>query len=153
MKRRTVYPLLVMVLLTGTLQAPVRAGMPKTRVVTTEYATPSASVVAAGGGVHACAPAAGGGTANIGCVDIPTKTTERFVLIEAADLTTLPIPMWVGQEGVNTGGYFCGGTGEPIPIAPGVPITIWAFPYTVDPLCQGVSTHGTLTLTFSSGKK
>ncbi len=122
----------------------------KQRHVNASYTTPAAVVEAAGGGAYACTTKRQNGQANIGCIDIPVKSGEFFVALEISDSAGLPAPAWVVQEDTDYGAPVCGATKEPIPIAAGLPITIWIYPYMADPLCPGVSTTGTVKATFSN---
>ncbi|MDQ3964561.1 MAG: hypothetical protein M3277_11730 [Actinomycetota bacterium] len=88
------------------------------------------------------------------CGDIPTGPDEYFVTIEITDQTGLDVYATVGQDldgdtFTDTSTTICGKNEEPIPIEPGIAITV--FPWAVGrPSCPGVATTGTVKATLSN---
>lgn len=89
------------------------------------------------------------------CADFPTYLSESSVAIEIADASGLPVPAYVEPHTHDGrwGQYFCGTTTEPMPIVPGVEVTVWL--NAVDPTkppCPGSATTGTVRAIFTSRK-
>lgn len=119
------------------------------RHVQDDYAVPAQVVEVLGYGVFICSH--GGSIGNLGCVSFPVKPTEKFLELEIADASGLPAPAWVSQEDFSLlSEPVCGKTDAPIKITPGVAVEVWLFPYSLVPLCPGVSTTGTVKATLSN---
>ncbi|HVM33896.1 MAG TPA: hypothetical protein VM784_00950 [Actinomycetota bacterium] len=90
------------------------------------------------------------------CGDLPIGLHEKFVKVEIADTTGLPVYFNLGQDtdpdtfGTEKSyGSFCGSTGdEAIKILPGYPLVV--FPWLLGPTCPSVGTSGTVTATVSN---
>ncbi|MGH2757409.1 MAG: hypothetical protein ACRDI3_06440 [Actinomycetota bacterium] len=115
----------------------------KTRTAKSTYEAPA---IGSGGGV--CLGATNS------CGDIATGPDERFVMIKIVDQAGFDVYATVGQDLdgdslTDTSTEICGKSEEPIPIEPGVAVTI--FPWAVgSPTCPGVATTGTVTAKLSN---
>lgn len=125
---------------------------PGPRQVEDTYQTPSVAIQApTGQSAYACSTRDMNGHSNVGCLTFSTRYGERYVDIEITDASGLPVPAWVGHEGVpGVGGEICGVTEKPIRIVPGLTLDVWIYPTIVDPLCPGTGTTGTVRAVFSS---
>lgn len=92
---------------------------------------------------------------NIGGVNLPTTAAEKYVSIEIKDQTGLPVSASVGQDPEADGTVettpFCTKTEKPVPIQPGLPVTVFVFvgPCTTPP-GPAFATQGTVHATFSN---
>jgi hypothetical protein len=92
---------------------------------------------------------------NIGGASFPTTAAERFISIEIEDTSGLDVSAAVGQDPENDGTVdntaFCTKTDKPLPISPGLPVTVFVFvgPCTSPP-GPAFATQGTITATFSN---
>ena len=92
---------------------------------------------------------------NIGGANFPTTAAERFVSIEIEDAAGLGVSAAVGQDPENDGTVdntpFCTKTDQPMPVTPGLPVTVFVFvgPCTSPP-GPAFATQGTITATFSN---
>jgi hypothetical protein len=92
---------------------------------------------------------------NIGGVKFTTGPTDNFVSIEIEDSTGMDVSASVGQDPEGDGTVattrFCTKTEEPLPIEPGLEVTVFVF---VGPCTQppgpAVATQGTVIGTFSN---
>lgn len=90
------------------------------------------------------------------CGRAATGPDEKYVKVEIADATGLPVSFNLGQDtdpaALGTEhqlGRFCGTTGdEPIEIVPGAEILV--FPWIFGPSCASVGTTGTVSFTISN---
>jgi hypothetical protein len=115
----------------------------KTRTAESTYEAPA---IGSGGGV--CLGATNS------CGNIATGPDERFVMIEIVDQSGLDVYATVGQDldgdtFTDSSTEVCGKSEEPIPIEPGVALTI--FPWAVgNPSCPGAATTGRVTAKLSN---
>lgn len=92
---------------------------------------------------------------NIGGVKFPTGPTDNFVSIEIEDDFGQPVSASAGQDpegdGTVTTTPFCTATEEPLPIEPGLEVTVFVYagPCTTPP-GPAVATQGTVIGTFSN---
>jgi hypothetical protein len=139
--RRSIVLMLILGLIFGAM-LPAQAGKKKTRKATAEYFAPA---------YFSYSP---DGEHNIGGVNFPSGSGERFVSIEIADNAGMDVSAAVGQDpegdGTVTATSFCTSTPEPVPIEPGLEVTVFVFvgPCTA-PLAPAFATQGTVTATFS----
>ena len=92
---------------------------------------------------------------NIGGVKFATGPEDKFVSIEIEDATGMDVSASVGQDPEGDGTVsttpFCTSTEEPLPIEPGLEVTVFVF---VGPCTQppgpAVATQGTVIGTFSN---
>ena len=125
-----------------------RASRSQSRTVSDTYVAPAVLPAGRGGGVSVCVPKkAVGGLVNSGCIDFDVKAKERFVEIKIEDASGLPAPAWIQQQASGLRRPVCGSTEKPIPVAPGK-MTVWLQPYRIAPMCPGISTTGTVRMTF-----
>lgn len=93
---------------------------------------------------------------NIGGVRFPTGAGEAYVSIEISDDAGMDVSASVGQdpEGDTTVSTtrFCTSTEEPVPIEPGLEVTVFVFvgPCTDPEPAPAFATQGTVTATFSN---
>ncbi len=93
---------------------------------------------------------------NIGGASFPTGAGESFVTIEIADDAGMDVSAAVGQDPEGDGTVattpFCTSTEEPLPIQPGIEVTVFVYvgPCTDPALGPAFSTQGTVTATFSN---
>lgn len=120
------------------------------RTVTAEYQSPAVMPPVGSGGLYACAE--GGTAGNLGCVTLPIKPTEKYLELTIEDISGLPAPVHVYEGTSSDPIVVCGKTDTSVRITPGVAIEIWIKGFSVDPLCPGVATTGTLTATLSNKK-
>jgi hypothetical protein len=136
---------LVVGLVAGALTAAEAAKKKKKKTRTAE-STYEAPAIGSGGGV--CLGATNS------CGNIATGPDERFVEIEIIDEAGFDVYATVGQDLdgdslTDSSTEICGKSKEPIPIEPGVALTI--FPWAVgQPDCPGVATTGTVKATLSN---
>jgi hypothetical protein len=139
--RRSIVVMLILGVLLGAM-LPAQAGKKKTRTATADYFAPA---------YLSWNPT---GEHNIGGVNFPTGSGERYVSIEIEDTTGMDVSAAVGQDpegdGTVTTTPFCTSTAEPVPIDPGLEVTVFVFvgPCT-DPAGPALATQGTVTATFS----
>ena len=92
---------------------------------------------------------------NIGGVKFATGPTDKFVSIEIKDAAGMDVSGSVGQDPEGDGTVattpFCTKTEEPLPIEPGLEVTVFVFvgPCTTPP-GPAVATQGTVVGTFSN---
>jgi hypothetical protein len=139
--KRSIVLMLILGLILGAM-VPAHAGKKKARKATADYFAPA---------YFSWNPT---GDHNIGGVSFPTGSGERFVSIEIADTAGMDVSAAVGQDpegdGTVTTTPFCTSTPEPVPIDPGLEVTVFIFvgPCT-DPAGPAFATQGTVTATFS----
>ena len=139
---------LIAALVAGALVAPASAGKKKAkaRVAEAAYTNPAAGIPGVVG-----SPAAGG------AFEFPTMSTENFVNVEITDDGGADVTFTMSQDSDpnNTGyeimGTWCGATGEPVQITPGLPlrVTVYTTPGPDQPSCTGPATSGNIKATFT----
>lgn len=146
--RRLVIALTIAALAAGLLTGPADAGKkkkPKPRTAEAAYDGPAIGVGGVGG---VC-------SGSQGCVQFPLGPTEGFISLESDDSSGQPVFLRVVQDtngdGTNEGvGSWCGTTGEPIAVTPGVPATVFIYAVGANPPCPGPATGGTVKAVISS---
>ena len=155
--RKTITTVLAVGLIAGALLAPsADAKKPKKakpRVVSDTYDAPAigiATPVASGGG-STCA-----GGNNVGCVEFPTTSKDKYVKIEVTDQSGQQAGGYLSQgdtdgDGVgNLFGDFCGAHAAPVAITPGVPLKVSLYNGTCADGSPSTVTTGTVKATFTS---
>ncbi len=120
----------------------------KNRTVVVEYQAPSTAAIVRPTGAAYCAssPAAPA----LDCIWLEPERGERWVRLEIADATGMPIPAYIayGDDAVADWVPFCGSSG---PSPAFETMTVWlAYPAPDHGLCHGTATTGTVTATFSA---
>ena len=93
---------------------------------------------------------------NIGGASFPTAAGESYVTIDIEDNAGMDVSAAVGQDPEGDGTVattpFCTSTEEPLPIAPGLEVTVFVYvgPCTNPSPAPAFATQGTITATFSN---
>ncbi len=115
------------------------------------YVTPAVSGFVAGSGGHICGNP-GTPLERTGCLYFQPRLSERFVEVEVADASGLPVPFYLAQEAGpvrdKDGIFLCGASEDPIEIAPGLQLLVVIQPVRQEPVCAGAGTTGTVRVTF-----
>ncbi|MDQ3963937.1 MAG: hypothetical protein M3277_08530 [Actinomycetota bacterium] len=151
--KKTFATCLAIGLLAGALIAPADAAKkrkPKKveRVMEAAYDNPAIGI-----------PGVIGSSSAGGAVEFGVTTTEAFVDVEITDDFGQPVIFTMSQdtEPGGTGsweifGTWCGGTEEPVSIAPGIAVrvSVYTMPGPNQPSCMGPATSGAVKATFSN---
>lgn len=148
--RKTIAVLLGLILLSALSGAPVDAKKKPKRVIR-KYSEPyEASSIGTSDGTGTCVD-------TNGCVFLGIGPNEHFLSFEIVDDTGLPVAATVGQDSDTSDGFVtriadvCGKTEEPIPIQPGLQVTIWIWALPSATLqCFGFGTTGTFSAELSN---
>jgi hypothetical protein len=153
MRKRSVFVLLVGVLVAGVAWSQMAEAKGPGRVENASYATPAIGVAGNGGG--ACSSQNG-----YGCVELFTTKTDKHVTISITDQSGVPVYATWGQETAPAGGYqpqqittkgdFCGKTPKPVTITGGQRLVVYIWEGAGPSGCAGVATQGRVRATFSS---
>lgn len=92
-----------------------------------------------------------------GCARFPVGSKERYLQLEIADDSGMPVSATIGQDTdpsnatVEVVGRICGETEEPLAIEPGVEVVVWVWVLpSASPPCPGMATAGTVKAIFSN---
>lgn len=148
MRRVTLVAAAVLVAATVTAPASSSRAPRSERRVEARYQTPS---IAAHPVVAVCQQD-GAVSGNRGCVTFPTVAGERFVHVEIADASGLPVQGFIALEHELQPDWrpFCGATTEPVPIAGTVVVIVYPYSPPGLPPCLGAATFGSVTAVFSN---
>lgn len=149
--RRTIALIAVGALLLGAFAAPATGAKkkkkkkPAARTVEATYDSPAIGMGGVGG---VC-------LGSNGCVMFATSSNESFMALKGDDQSGQKVFLRVVQDtdgdGTNEGvASICGETSEPIPITPGVQVSIFIYAVGANPPCPGPATSGKVTATFTS---
>lgn len=139
----------VAALAVGALVAPAEAGKKKKakpRVAEAAYENPAIGI-----------PGVVGSPALGGAFEFPTMTTENYISVEITDDAGGDVTFTMSQNSDDSStqyeiiGTWCGATGEPVQIVPGLPVrvSVYTMPGPDQPTCMGPATSGTMKATFT----
>lgn len=147
MKRAIVVSLIVGLVASALFAAPAEAKKKKSKKTTR---TAEADYVLPNGGLWLQA-------VNLGGASFPISMTESYVSVVVTDLVSPKVWGVIGQDTngdlqADTSISFCGKTDAPVPVTPGIDVTVFLFqgPCLLNDSSPAFGTAGTIIATFSN---